>query len=72
MIKAKELRDKSADELKAILLDTRKILFELSNEMQLSKESTNRDKIRTMKKDVARLLTVIKQKDVSSNLSIQR
>lgn len=67
MLKAKDLRDKSVDELKAILLDTRKSLFEMTNEAQLSKDTTNRDKIYTMKKDVARLLTIIKEKDVASN-----
>ncbi|MEM1282731.1 MAG: 50S ribosomal protein L29 [Chlamydiota bacterium] len=67
MLKAKDLRDKSVDELKAILLDTRKSLFEMTNEAQLTKDSSNRDKIRTMKKEVARLLTIIKEKDVASN-----
>lgn len=67
MLKAKDLRDKSVDELKAILLDTRKSLFEMTNEAKLSKDSSNRDKIRTMKKDVAKLLTVINEKDVVSN-----
>lgn len=65
MLKAKELKDKSVDELHALLLDTRKQLFELTNEGKLSKDSTNRDKICIMKKDVARLLTVIREKDLS-------
>ncbi len=67
MLKTKDIRDKSVDELKAILLDTRKSLFEMTNEAQLSKDSSNRDKIRTMRKDVARLLTIIKEKDLITN-----
>lgn len=65
MLKANELRDKSVDELLAILLDTRKQLFELTNEAKLSKDASSGDKLRTMKKDVARLLTVINQKSLS-------
>lgn len=67
MLKTNELRDKSADELEVLLLETRNHLFKLRNETQLSKESKNRSEIRTKRKDIARLLTVINEKDVLSN-----
>jgi len=67
MLKAKELQDKSVDELNSLLLETRQHLFKLKNEMELSKETKNRDGIRIKRKEIARLLTVINQKDVLSN-----
>ena len=67
MLKTNELRDKSADELEVLLLETRNHLFRLRNEIQQSKESKNRGEIRTKRKDIARLLTVINEKDVLSN-----
>lgn len=66
MVKANELRDKSLEELEAILLDTHKQLFEQKNAIQTTKDVSNSNSIRLLKKDVARLLTVMKEKEVVS------
>jgi len=62
MNKANELRDKSVEELQAILLDTRKELFAIRNEVRETKKADNPEKTKHMKKMVARLLTVIREK----------
>lgn len=67
MIKANELRDKSVDELNSLLFETRAHLFKLKNSIELSKESKGRDEMRAKRRDIARLLTVLNQKDVLSN-----
>lgn len=66
-MKANELRDKSTEELEVLLKEIRSHLFKLKNETQLSKDSKNRVEMRAKRKDIARLLTVINEKDVLSN-----
>ncbi|MEC7839660.1 MAG: 50S ribosomal protein L29 [Chlamydiota bacterium] len=67
MMKAKELRDKSVEELQAILLDTRKELFSIRNEVKETKKADNPEKTKHMKKFVARLLTVIREKSLAAS-----
>lgn len=66
-MKPEELRDKSVDELEAILDDTLSELFVMRNEAQTSKDSKNSNKIRLARKDVARLKTILKEKELVTN-----
>jgi|EndMetStandDraft_7_1072992.scaffolds.fasta_scaffold730385_2 large subunit ribosomal protein L29 len=61
-MKAKEMRDKTLDELEATYSDTRKELFQLVNEMQRSKKIDKPHLLRQKRKNIARLLTVITEK----------
>lgn len=62
MLKAKELRDQSIEELEAELSENKKVLFELRNELRRSKKLEKPHKIKEAKRDIARLHTVINQK----------
>lgn len=64
MLKAKELRDQTIDELKAVLVETRNAIYEFKNEIQQSKKLENPHVIPEKKKDVARILTVIREKQM--------
>lgn len=60
--KAKDLRDLTIDELEATCYDTRKELFGIVNQMKLSKKMEKPHLIRQKRKDIARLLTVMHEK----------
>jgi large subunit ribosomal protein L29 len=60
-MKAKELRNKSADELKQELLSLRKAQFGLR--MQLAtQQATNVSEVRKLRRDVARVKTILTEK----------
>lgn len=69
MMKASDLRDKSVDELHAILQETRNELFVDLNALRQAKKPDVASKIKLLRKDIARLLTVIRQKDLAVNKS---
>lgn len=62
MKKASEFRDQSLEELEAVCRDTRKELFQLVNEWQRTKKLDKPHQLRQKKKEIARLLTVITEK----------
>lgn len=62
MLKAKELRDQSVDELNANYEDLCKEIFKLKNEARMTKKTEKPHLIREKKKDIARLLTVMNEK----------
>ena len=62
MLKAKDLRDQNIDELQATYEDSRKALFQLVNEAKHAKKVEKPHLIREKKKDIARLLTIIHEK----------
>lgn len=66
MIKAKELRDQSIDELKAVLWETKKQLFELKNEKKRTKKLDKPHLLREKRKDIAKLLTVMNEKQMAT------
>lgn len=68
-LKAKELTTKTFDELEAILHDTRVELFKLNNVAKQTKKPESPDKIKMLKKNIARLLTVLREKQLASNKS---
>ena len=65
MLKAKDLRDQSIEELEANLLDTKKELFELKNELKQSKKLEKPHLLREKKKDIAKLLTIVREKQLA-------
>lgn len=64
MLKAKDLRDQSEVELNALLVDKRKELFEVLNKRAREKKIDNTKQPYTLRKDIARVLTVLKQKEL--------
>lgn len=65
MLKAKNLQDQAIEELEAMLVDTRKELFNLINERRQAKKLEKPHLVNEKKKDIARLLTVIKAKNIA-------
>jgi large subunit ribosomal protein L29 len=63
MLKAKDLRDQSIEELEAALLDAKKELFELNNELKQTRKIEKPHLLRERKKDIAKILTVIREKE---------
>ena len=62
MTKASNLRDLAVDELEAALVDLNKDLYNLVNEMKRAKKLEKPHLLRTKKKEKARLLTIIHEK----------
>lgn len=62
MSKASTFRDMAVSELEAALVDLNKELYNLVNEMKRSKKHEKPHLIRLKKKDKARLLTIIHEK----------
>lgn len=65
MAKAKELRDQSTEELEARCRDLRKELFVLINQGKQDKKMEKTHLIRQKRKDIARLLTVLREKEMA-------
>ena len=67
MLKAKDLRDKSVEELAVDYEDQRNELFRLINEAKIAKKAEKPHLIRGKKKDIARLLTVMHEKQLAKH-----
>lgn len=62
---AKEFRDQSSEELVALACEKRKELFELVNKQAREKKIDSPAKVRGLKKDVARIMTVLREKELA-------
>lgn len=62
MAKAKDIRDQSVEELEANYNDTCKALFDLVNSRKMTKNNEKPHLKKQMRKDIARLLTVMTEK----------
>ncbi|NGX41766.1 MAG: 50S ribosomal protein L29 [Chlamydiae bacterium] len=62
MLKAKDLRDQSIEELEATVIETKNELFEIKNEMKQAKKLEKPHLLREKKKDIAKLKTIICEK----------
>jgi|GEM_PF-1129149 len=62
MYKAKDLRDQSLEELQAIYEESCKRVFELANQFRSQKKHDKPHEMKHVRKDIARLLTVISEK----------
>ena len=67
MFKAKELRDQSIEELEATLIDSKKELYELQNELKQTKKLEKPHQLRERKKDIAKILTILGEKQSSKS-----
>lgn len=66
MATAREFRDKSDNELQALLIDLKMDLFKTVNEMKRTKKVEHPELVRNKRKDIARLLTVLREKQLVS------
>lgn len=66
MAKAKELRDQSTEELKALYQDLSKELFQLRNEMKISRKMEKPNMVRIKKKDRARVMTILRENEIKA------
>lgn len=65
MLKAKDLRDQTKEELEAMLQDIKKELYELKNQLRQTKKIEKPHLLVEKKKDVAKLLTVLSEKELA-------
>lgn len=66
MTKAKEFRDQTPQELKAMVQDLSKELFQLRNERKVTRKIEKSHLLREKKKDRARILTVLREKEMAA------
>lgn len=66
MLKTKDLRDMPSEELEAALQDCRKELFQMANDFRHSGKIDKPHLLRSKRRDIARLLTVLRQKQIAS------
>lgn len=66
MTKAKDLRTQSESELKELYQDLSKELFEMRNQMQVKRKMDKPHLMRIKKKDRARVMTVLREKEMTS------
>ncbi len=69
MLKAKDLRDQTLEELEANLQDLQRELYELVNEYKTNKKLDKPHLLPEKRRDRARLLTVIKEKQQQAPVS---
>lgn len=69
MLKAKDLRDQTTEELKALVNDKRRELFNLINSLKIARKLDKPHLVRETKKDIARLLTIINEKQAATQTS---
>lgn len=65
MLKAKDLRDHSVEELQAMCSDSRNELFVLINQGKQEKKMEKTHSISQKRKDIARILTVLREKELA-------
>ncbi len=66
MAKAKELRDQAPEELKALYQDLSKEIFQLRNEMKVTRKVEKPHLVRAKKKDRARTMTILREKEIAA------
>jgi large subunit ribosomal protein L29 len=72
MTKAKDLRDNSIEELEASYSDIRKELFDLKNSRERDKKLEKPHLLRAKRREIARLLTIINEKESASQQQATR
>lgn len=68
MAKAKELREHSDAELEAQVTDLRKEIFALRNAVSSKKEDVKPYQIQMKRKDVARILTILSERQMQQQV----
>ena len=69
MLKAQDIRDQTVEELKALVNDKRRALFDLINSLKTAHKLDKPHLVRETKKDIARLLTIINEKQTATQTS---
>ncbi len=64
-MKAKELREKSPEELQQLLSDLRAELIKLRAQVEAGLRPENPGRIRAIRRDIARILTILREKGVN-------
>ncbi len=62
-MKAKDLREMTAEELKSLVLEQKEKLYKLRFQLELS-QLDNTSQIREVKRDIARIKTLIREKEL--------
>lgn len=65
MVSAKEFRDQTTEELESLVCEKRKELFGLVNKFAREKKIDSPSNVRGLKKDVARIMTVLREKELA-------
>ncbi len=65
MVKAQELKNQDESELKALYQDLSRKLFQLRNEMKITRKMEKPHLMRIKKKDRARVMTVLREKELA-------
>ncbi len=65
-MKLQEIKEKSTDELKDLILDSKKELFTLKMGHNKLKQLENTASIRNKKREIARMKTVLRQKELNA------
>ncbi len=68
MMKAKDIRGQSEVELQAQVQDLRKEIFSLRNAVSSKKEDVKTYQIQSKRKDVARILTILRERELQQNV----
>jgi large subunit ribosomal protein L29 len=63
MLKAKELKEQSVEELKVLCGDLSKEIYGLKNELRTTRKLEKPHLLREKKRDKARVMTVLRQKE---------
>lgn len=66
MAKAKELRDQTTEELKAIYQDLSRELFQMRNEVKVTRKVEKSHLMRMKKKERARVMTILREKEIAA------
>jgi ribosomal protein L29 len=69
VIKAEELRSNNIDELRSLHIDAKRALFDLVNELRSVKKLDKPHLIFHKKKEIAQILTVLREKELSEERS---
>ncbi|MCB1119165.1 MAG: 50S ribosomal protein L29 [Chlamydiia bacterium] len=64
---AKELRDLSADDLGLKLKEFQRELFEIRNKNHVEKKNAEPAQTKNLKKGIARILTILREKELGIN-----
>lgn len=62
MQEASKLRGQTIDELKASLIDLSREIYRLKNELRITRKMEKPHRIKSLKRDRARILTVLSEK----------
>lgn len=68
MTKAQNFREMSTDELKAKDGELRKEIYEVRNALSSKKEDVKPHEIQVKRKDIARILTILRQREIEQTV----